>query len=45
MNDDVKENNDDIYKVNNAKTTTCKYFECKTKIIGNTTISNNTLET
>ena len=27
------------------KTTICKYFECETKIIGNTTISNNTLET
>ena len=45
MNDDVKENNDDNYRVNNAKTTISKYFECKIKIIGRAPINNNTLDT
>ena len=30
MNDDVNENNDDDYRVNNEKATASKYFECKT---------------
>ena len=32
VNDDANEN--DNYRINNSKTTTCKRFELKTKIIG-----------
>ena len=45
MKDDANESNNDDYRVNNEKTTASKSFEFKTKIIGNTPINNNTLNT
>ena len=33
VNDDVNENNDDNYRINNKKTVTSKFFEYKKKII------------
>ena len=33
VNDDVNENNDDNYRINNEKTVTSKFFEYKKKII------------
>ena len=42
-NNDANENNDDDYRVNNEKTIASKSFMSKTKIIGRTSINNNTL--
>ena len=44
LNDDANENYDDYYKVDNVKTTTSKFIEWKTRIIGSTPGSNNTLD-
>ena len=44
MNNDVNENNDDNYRLNDENITKSKYFEYKTKIIGNTPITNNVLD-
>lgn len=45
MNDNTNENNAGNYRINNSKTVTSKHFECKIKIIGNTSFNNNTLGT
>ena len=45
LNDDLIENNDDNYRVNNKNITKSKSFEYKTKILGNTIVHNNTLNT
>lgn len=44
VHDDANENYDDYYKVDNEKTTTSKFIEWKTRIIGSTPASNNTLD-
>ena len=45
MNDDANENNADNYRIYNSKTVTSESFEYKLKIIGGTSINNNTLYT
>ena len=46
INDSANENNDaNNYRKNNNKTTTNKFFEYKTKIIGRTPNDNNILDT
>ena len=45
VNNDANENNSaNNYRQNNNKKTASKFFEYKTKMIGNTTADNNTLE-
>ena len=45
VNNDANENNSaNNYRQNNNKKTASKFFEYKTKLIGNTTADNNTLE-
>lgn len=39
VNDDVNENNDDNYMLNNEEKTTTKYSDYKTKIIGSTPVN------
>ena len=45
MNDHANDNITDNYRINNSKTTTSRFFEYKTKIMGKTPINNNTLDT
>ena len=42
-NDDANKNNGDGYRTNNEKTITSKSFQCKTKLIGNTSAVNSRL--
>ena len=44
VNDSANETDDNDHKINNNKTTTNKFFESKTKIIGSTSNSNNVLD-
>ena len=45
MNNYANENNTDNHRTDNSKTLTNKFFECKTKLIGNMPAGNNTLNT
>ena len=43
VNGNANESNGDNYRINNNKTTTSKFFEYKTKMIGKKPINNNAL--